>query len=362
MEEIKLINYSKLKTYGLNEIIEKEFSKGHSDMVLGRVVIQNRGSYNVVTEEEEVLAVVSGKMMNDNFETGDYPAVGDWVVLDRNSNKTGDAIIHKILTRKSKLSRKAAGNRLDEQIIAANISKIFICMALNNDFNLGRLERYITLAWDSGAMPYIILTKADLCEDLETKKQEVEEIACGIEISVISAIDDLGIEEIKKIIKEKDTIAFVGSSGVGKSTLINKLIGEDFMKVNGLRDDDKGRHTTTHRELIKLPTGGVVIDTPGMREIQLYSADIDKSFKDIEDLAKNCRFSDCKHDSEPKCAVKEAINNGELTKDRLVQYNKQKKELAYFENKKNLNQRQQEKQKVIGMVGSLSFIKDINHR
>lgn len=251
------------------------------------------------------------------------------MLLDRTDNKNGDAIIHKVLTRKSCFSRKIAGTRYDTQVVAANIDYIFICMALNNDFNINRLERYIAVAWDSMATPVIVLTKSDLCEDVDERLREVKEAAIGIDILVTSSLNGNGYEKVKEYIKSGTTIAFIGSSGVGKSTLINKLLNKEVLKTNSISENDKGRHTTTHRELILLEDGGVIIDTPGMRELGLISADVDKSFSNIEELEKQCKFSDCTHNNEPKCAIREAIKNGELDLDRLERYKKLKKEEAY---------------------------------
>ena len=314
---------------GLNEGYIKEASSYNEGFYLGRVSVQYKDIYKVFTEEGEVLARVSGKLSYSSNSTLDYPVVGDWVLLDRTDNKNGDAIIHKVLTRKSCFSRKIAGTRYDTQVVAANIDYIFICMALNNDFNINRLERYIAVAWDSMATPVIVLTKSDLCEDIDERLREVKEAAIGIDILVTSSLNGNGYEKVKEYIKSGTTIAFIGSSGVGKSTLINKLLNKEVLKTNSISENDKGRHTTTHRELFLLEDGGVIIDTPGMRELGLISADVDKSFSNIEELEKQCKFSDCTHKNEPKCAVREAIENGELDLDRLERYKKLKKEEAY---------------------------------
>lgn len=323
------MNNKNLLELGLNEGYIKEASIYNESFYLGRVSVQYKDIYKVFTEEGEVLARVSGKLSYSSNSTLDYPVVGDWVLLDRTDNKNGDAIIHKVLTRKSCFSRKIAGTRYDTQVVAANIDYIFICMALNNDFNINRLERYIAVAWDSMATPVIVLTKSDLCEDIEERLREVKEAAIGIDILVTSSLNGNGYEKVKEYIKSGTTIAFIGSSGVGKSTLINKLLNKEVLKTNSISENDKGRHTTTHRELFLLEDGGVIIDTPGMRELGLISADVDKSFSNIEELEKQCKFSDCTHKNEPKCAVREAIENGELDLDRLERYKKLKKEEAY---------------------------------
>ncbi|KLE16244.1 ribosome small subunit-dependent GTPase A [Clostridium sp. C8] len=323
------MNNKNLLELGLNEGYIKEASSYNESFYLGRVSVQYKDIYRIVTEEGEVLARVSGKLSYSSNSTFDYPVVGDWVLLDRTDNKNGDAIIHKVLTRKSCFSRKIAGNRYDVQIVAANIDYIFICMALNNDFNINRLERYIAVAWDSMAIPVIVLTKSDLYEDIDERLREVKEVAIGIDILVTSSLNGNGYEKVKEYIKSGTTIAFIGSSGVGKSTLINKLLNEEVLKTNSISENDKGRHTTTHRELFLLEDGGVIIDTPGMRELGLISADVDKSFSNIEELEKQCKFSDCTHKNEPKCAIREAVENGELEIDRLERYKKLKREEAY---------------------------------
>lgn len=323
------MNNKNLLELGLNEGYIREASSYNESFYLGRVSVQYKDIYRIVTEEGEVLARVSGKLSYSSNSTFDYPVVGDWVLLDRTDNKNGDAIIHKVLNRKSYFSRKIAGSRYDKQIVAANIDYIFICMALNNDFNINRLERYIAVAWDSMAIPVIILTKSDLCEDVNDKLKQIENIAIGIDIIVTSSINKNGYEKVKEYIKSGITIAFIGSSGVGKSTLINKLLEKEVLKANSISENDKGRHTTTHRELFVVESGGVIIDTPGMRELGLISADVDKSFSNIEELEKQCKFSDCTHRNEPKCAIREAIENGELEIDRLERYKKLKREEAY---------------------------------
>lgn len=299
--------------------------------VAGRVVSQEKGGYIIVTEGGETAAEVSGKLRYNAKSAADFPAVGDFVAV-RISD--GSAVIHSVLPRKSLILRKAAGRENKEQVIAANIDTVFICMSQNNDFNIRRLERYLSVVWESGAVPVIVLTKADLCTDSESFRFEAEKTALGTTVIETSAGDKKSTEAVFRCIGTGKTAAFIGSSGVGKSTLINSLLGEERLLTNGLRNDGKGRHTTTRRELFLLPEGGAVIDTPGMREMGMWDSDegIEKSFSDIEALSAKCRFSDCTHSSEPGCAVKTAIENGMLEMGRLEAYKKLKAENAYFEN------------------------------
>lgn len=318
-----------MKQYGLTDRI-LALASMYPKLTVGRIVSQEKGMYRIATSKGEKLAEVSGKFRYGAATVSDYPAVGDFVMADWNE-AGGNAVIQNVLHRKSCFTRKAAGDARQEQIVAANIDTVFLCMSLNNDFNLRRLERYLSVAWDSGAVPVIVLTKADLCIDLEQKQAEVSSIAIGVDVLVTTASEKDGYSQILPYIADGKTVAFIGSSGVGKSTLINCLLGEQRLDTNGLRNDDKGRHTTTHRELILLPNGGMVIDTPGMRELGMWDSKsgIDHTFGEIEALEAKCKFKDCSHHNEPGCAIRQALEDRTLSKERWLSYQKLKTENEY---------------------------------
>ncbi|MCZ8533619.1 ribosome small subunit-dependent GTPase A [Psychrobacillus psychrodurans] len=302
--------------------------------IAGRVLLEHKNLYRVMTNEGELLSSLSGKFKFEHNREA-FPAVGDWVVLDQMPGEE-KGIIHEVLPRSSQFSRKMAGLTTEIQLIAVNVDFVFLVMSLNHDFNVRRLERYLLAAWDSGATPVVVLTKKDTCEDLEYYIKEVEAIAFGVDIFAVSSVTGEGIDLLGNLLAAHKTGALLGSSGVGKSSLINALSGVEVMAVNDIRtDDSKGRHTTTHRELTLLPEGGLLIDTPGMREFQLWdtSEGVSASFQDIEDLALACRFRDCQHVKEPGCAIQEAIYNGTLKRERYKSYVKLMRELAHIDRK-----------------------------
>ncbi len=358
------MNNIDMKNLGISQRVVTE-AASYTNLYVGRVISQYKDIYKVVTENGELTAEISGKIRFEVRKLSDYPAVGDFVMLDRNEDSSGNAILHHVVTRKSAFIRKAAGTGNDEQIVAANIDTVFICMSLNHDFNLRRVERYLGVAWDSGALPVIVLTKADLCENLPQKLLELEAVSCGVEVLVTSSMSEDGYVSVKNYTGYGKTIAFIGSSGVGKSTLINRLIGENTLETQKIRKDDRGRHTTTRRELIILPGCGVVIDTPGMRELGIEGADLSRTFADIDELSTKCRFQDCTHASEPNCAVQKAIRDGLLSVERLASYVKLKKEAKY----EGLTSKQIETEKfttmfaeVGGMKNARKFLKEKNKR
>ena len=311
--------------------VYEAYSAEYPDLTVCRVVLQEKDHYHVIHKDGMMQAQVSGKFRYDAITVSDFPAVGDYVMADITG---GDrAVIHNVLPRTSVFIRKAAGKSNTEQVVAANIDTVFLCMSLNNDFNIRRIERYMTAAWDSGAVPVVLLTKTDLCDEVDAKIAQIESVAVGVDIITTSVAELDGYSQITPYLKVGKTLAFVGSSGVGKSTLINHLLGDDRLDTNGLRNDDKGRHTTTHRELLMLPSGTMVIDTPGMREMGMWdsSEGLSAAFEDIEELSAKCRFKNCTHKSEPGCAVQAAIKNGELSEERLSSYEKLKIENAYSE-------------------------------
>jgi ribosome biogenesis GTPase / thiamine phosphate phosphatase len=272
-----------LSDFGWNSFMEKHFEEYKNDLIPARVIRDSRGLYSVICIHGELTARVSGNFINSATSKSAYPVVGDWVALKALPDEEA-GVISAVLPRKTGFSRKAASEVTEEQVVAANIDTVFLVNGLDDNFNLRRIERYLTLVWDSGANPVVILNKSDLCDDVDDYIGQVEEIAIGAMVISTSAAGGINIDLLRKYTGKGKTVAFLGSSGVGKSSLINRLLGEDRLKVNEVREgDSKGRHTTTHRELILLPDGGALIDTPGMRELQLWidAESLSKTFEDV---------------------------------------------------------------------------------
>ena len=325
-----------LTTLGWSEFFEVNFkSYPEQDYTCGRVALEHKNLFRVYTQHGEVLAEISGKLRHEAMSRSDLPAVGDWVVI--RARPEGDRVmIHAVLPRRTSFARKIAGSRTEEQIVGANVDTLFLLTSLNQDFSLRRIERYLIIAWESGANPIIILSKSDLCDRMADLINGVQSVARGVPIHAISVVTGSGLQDIAQYFKHGQTVALLGSSGVGKSTLINYLAGVDHLKVQTVREhDDRGRHTTTHRELVLLSTGGLVLDTPGMRELQLWEGDLQFVFDDIEALAGRCYFSDCQHQDEPRCVVREALAAGTIDAERYESYEKLQKELKYQARRKD---------------------------
>jgi ribosome biogenesis GTPase len=331
--------------YGFTDYFKNQIeliNEDKDDLIPARITEVHKEMYTIIYDNIEKRARLKGSVFY-NDKQSIYPAVGDFVLVKQ--NPYGEDIIHCVLERKSKFSRYDSHYE-KEQMVAANFDHVFIISSLNYDFNIKRIERYLAIAWESGANPAIVLTKSDLVDDTEEYSSQIDNIAIGLPIFYISSVTGEGIDELKKYLKPKETIVFLGSSGVGKSSLVNALAGEEIMKVNDIREDDsKGRHTTTHRQLITLSNGTMIIDTPGMRELALWNTQdgLDTTFSEIEELSRLCRFKDCSHNKEPGCAIKSALATGELSHDRWDNYIKLQKEAKFAAKKEQLNIKKKEK-------------------
>ena len=322
------MQFPNLERLGWNDEIARTFESAAAGLEPGRVAVQHRGLWMVVTERDEVLVEITGRLRHA-ADPGELPVVGDWVGLR-------DGLIDAVVPRASKFSRKTPWTAVAEQVLVANVDVAFLVMGLDDrDFNVRRLERYLTTAWEGGATPVVVLNKTDLAYDLAQQLGEAETVAFGVPVHAVSAETGEGVDELRRHFAGNLTVALLGSSGVGKSSLINRLLGEERFRIGEVRSDGRGRHTTTHRELVPVPGGGVIIDTPGLRELQLWDADdgLDQAFVDVAELIAQCRFSDCEHRTEPGCAVKAALADGSLSPDRWESYQKLQRELARLERK-----------------------------
>lgn len=341
-----------LERLGWGEDLARSFDPyARSGLAPARVAVEHRGSYVLYAQEGEIRAEVSGALRHEAAGRVDLPAIGDWVAVAPRPER-GRATIKAVLQRRSSFVRKEAGFEVEQQVLAANMDVVFLVVGLDGELNMRRLERYLVLAWGSGASPVIVLNKADVCDELPSAVAAVEGVAPGVPALVVSAVDGRGIEALRAHLLPHRTGVLLGSSGVGKSTLINSLHGTSLQRVAGLREDGKGRHTTTHRELFLVPSGGLLIDTPGMRELQLWDEQegLDETFDDIAALARGCRFSDCGHEVEPGCAVREAVEQGTVGRDRLASYHKLLRELRFLERKRDQRAAIVEKRRIKAMT------------
>ena len=319
-----------LDIYGWNDFFAKALHDLREPALEpARVVLASAGAYRLAREGGESAGSLSGRYRHRAATDGDdYPTVGDWVAIDPAGLR-----IERLLPRRTKLSRKIAGRKSQEQVVAANVDSVFATMGLDSDFNPRRLERFLATVWEGGAVPVVLLTKLDLCPEIERKRHEIEDLAAGVEVIALSAIDGRGIDELRARLAPGKTSVLVGSSGVGKSTIINRLLGKVAQRTREVREhDSRGQHTTSHRELFVLPGGSLLIDNPGVREIQLYGGEegLSRAFEDVATLAAACRFSDCTHRSEPGCAVLAAVAEGELSEERLESFRALERELRYL--------------------------------
>ncbi len=321
--------------YGWSDALQRRFAEfDAAGFAPGRVIVQQRALWGLVTDDGELRAELSGKFARQ-APAGGYPVAGDWVAV-RTDPSSASAVIHDVLPRSSAFVRKAAGPAGGEQVVAANADVAFLTASLNSGLNPRRLERYLASAWQSGAAPVVLLTKADLCDDVDRAVDEAQALAVGAPVHAVSALTGEGLDVLQPYLAPGRTAVLLGSSGDGKSTLVNALAGAQRMATQTTREaDGRGRHTTSHRELILLPGGGLLLDTPGMRELGLWDTDegLSATFDDIDALAAACRFSDCGHSNEPGCAIRAALQSGQLEESRWRSYCKLKREIAHLESR-----------------------------
>ena len=311
-----------------------------------RVCREDRDRYQVRGDGDVRPAELAGRLRHEARSRAELPAVGDWVAV--RPGGASPAVIEAVLPRSSAFTRKVVDAVSEAQVVAANVDTVFLVSGLDHDFNLRRIERYLAAAWESGATPVLVLNKADLAADLEAIVAEVEALSPGTPVVALSALGGDGLEALAPWLEPGRTVALLGSSGVGKSTLVNALLGEARQQTQEVREDDsRGRHTTTHRELVPLPSGAVLLDTPGMRVLKLWTSEeaVDGTFPEIASLAERCRFRDCSHESEPGCAVLAALESGALTEERLESWRKLQRERRWLETRVDARARAAEEAK-----------------
>ena len=338
-----------LEYYGWSDFFAAAFAPYAGEgYEAGRVFLQHNRALMLYTAAGETPAETTGRLRFHARGAEDLPAVGDWVVISRAEGEE-KAKVHEILPRRSKFSRRAAGSETAEQIVAANVDTVFLVTGLDNDYNPRRVERYLIMAWESGAEPVVVLNKADLVEEAEERRREIGRVAPGVPVLLLSAKRGVGVEQLTPYLGRGRTVALMGSSGVGKSTITNRLLGSEVQRTAEVRiHDARGRHTTTHRELFVLPGGGLVLDTPGMRELQLLVSErgLRETFEEIEEAAAGCRFTDCRHEGEPGCAVREALAGGQIDPERFASYRKMQAEMRHAATLLDQRKAQEDKSRV----------------
>lgn len=342
---VRTVRGMNLHEYGWDTSLQADFARvDASGLHAGRVVRQARDLSTLVAADGEVDAAVSGRFRHRAAGPADFPAVGDWAAFRRGDG--GRATIEAILPRRSAFTRKAAGAAAEAQVVAANVDTVLLVSGLDGEFNPRRIERYVTTAWSSGASPVVVLNKADLCPDLADAVARVTAVAPGVPVVATAALDGDGVAAVAPHLAPCRTVALLGSSGVGKSTLVNALLGEERLATGEVSDPraGRGRHTTTARELVRLPGGALLVDTPGLRELGLWVDDdgLDRTFEEIDELAAGCRFPDCRHDREPGCAVTAAVLTGELDERRFASYRKLRRELEHLEARRDERSRRRQ--------------------
>lgn len=357
-----------LKQYGFSDAIAQAFQPyKQQGFIAARVTLAQRHQFRLHTDHGDMEATVSGKFRYDTAVTADFPVVGDWVVvqpLDHGPDDKNHGVIHQVLPRHSQFVRKAAGSRTEAQVLVANVDVALLVSGLDGDLNPRRIERYLVQTWESGASPVIVLNKADQCDCIAEKMAALDAIALGVPMFPISAQAGTGLESLTPYLQPGKTLVLLGSSGVGKSTLTNQLLGRTIQLTQSVRQDDsRGRHTTTERQLFQLPSGALLIDTPGMRELQLWAgeASLDNTYTDIETLAQQCHFRDCHHQQEPGCAIQAAIAMGELAPERFYSYQKLQKEQRYLAQKSDSRGQQNTKKRWKTITKSIRQFKKLQY-
>ncbi|MBI4951223.1 MAG: ribosome small subunit-dependent GTPase A [Myxococcales bacterium] len=332
-----------LSRLGFGPFFERQLEPvGGDELIVARVAAEHRGAYEVWAATGSGRARLAGRLRLELADAG-APGVGDWVVVGDAPDREHTTVIERVLERRTVFARGAAGREARAQVVAANVDLVFAVCGLDADFNLRRIERYLARIWASGAEPRVILNKADVCDDLDGRVAEVERHCCAVPIHVTSALRAEGIEAVRACLRDGTTAALVGSSGAGKSTLVNALLGERRMRTGEVRaSDGRGCHVTTHRQLVLVPSGGLLLDTPGMRELELLDDEgIETVFGDVAALAGTCRFRNCRHDTEPGCAVTEAVEAGGLEAERFLHFRKLEREAQANELRHDEHRRRQ---------------------